>query len=379
MLTLILKVTNGCNMNCQYCSVGDKSDFDVMSEDDMDRAFDWFCHYAEDKGEKKVSIILHGGEPMLIPAEQYDRSLRKILNNYNDIQFTFRIQTNGTILNGTYLALFQKYEFHIGISLDGLSSVHDRQRRDISGNGTFDLIFRNIRKLQSDNLPVSALMVLTKNSLNTDYGYLNYLSEYHIPVKINPLLKIGQALVHEELCLDEGDYGRYLIGLHKYVLEQEIGIHISPLAELQQAIIHEAEPRGCVFHGSCSYNFICIDQIGTLYPCGRFADQHKCILGNIYEGITKEGRRIQENLYARRSYSLPEKCQSCRYIKLCHAGCSAVTEVGEIGKPSVMCGDYHILFDYLYGEGLEKYKKYLLKKKEQIEEQILTFRNAYEL
>ena len=196
------------------------------------------------------------------------------------------------------------------------------------------MIFRNIRELQSDNLPVSSLMVLTKNSLNADYGYLDYLSEYYIPVKINPLLKIGNALVHEELCLDEGDDGRYLIDLHKYVLEQEIGIHISPLAELQQAIIHEAEPRGCVFHGSCSNSFICIDQMGTLYPCGRFADQHKCILGNIYEGITKEGKRIQENLYARRSHKLPEKCQSCKYME--EQGFEAVFIGSGAGLPMFM-------------------------------------------
>lgn len=369
MLTLILKATNACNLRCHYCSLGDKSDMAMLTEVDMDRALDWFCSYAKAKNENKVTIILHGGEPMLLPAEQYDRSFEKLASKYYDMKVAFKIQTNGTILTEAYLELLRKYAFHIGVSLDGLRYIHDGQRRDISGNATYDLVVKNIQKLQAEDLPVSVLMVLTKPSLYAGYEYLDFLAAYGIPVKINPLLQTGEALMHGELCLEAGDYGNYLIGLHKYVLEREVEICISPLEELQQAVIHRSVPVGCTFHGSCSRNFICIDQKGRLYPCGRFADQHDYILGNIHDGIMKEGLRIQEKLEARRRDRLPEKCRKCNYLKLCHAGCSAAVD-GGIGQPSVMCRDYCILFDYLYGDGLHRYKEYLLRKKRQIEKEL---------
>lgn len=376
MLTLILKVTNACNLCCRYCSVGDKSETAILSCNDLERALDWFCSHAQKKNEKKVTIILHGGEPMLVPPEQYDRSFARMLEKYGGIEIAFRIQTNGTLLSKPYIELFHKYDFHVGISLDGSAYIHDGQRRNRAGNATYNLIVGNIQKLQSEKLPVSVLMVLTKPALTAGYEYLDLLAEHEIPIKINPLLKIGEALTHDELCLEEGDYGNYLIGLHKYILERELAVYISPLEELQQAVIHEAVPMGCTFHGSCSYKFICINQEGMLYPCGRFADQHSYILGNIYKGITEEGRELQERLNARRTVKFPEKCMECKYNKLCNAGCSAST-VGGIEQPSVMCEDYRILFDYLYGEGLHEYKKYLLGKKQEIEEMLSKYSKEY--
>lgn len=376
MLTLILKVTNACNLRCRYCSLGDKSEVEVLSASDMDKALDWFCSYAQEKDERKITVILHGGEPMLVSAEQYDKSFERIKNKYKDREIVFRIQTNGTLLSQPYIELFHKYDFHVGISLDGFGYIHDGQRRDRIGNATYDLIVENIQRLQSEKLPISVLMVLTKPSLTVGYEYLDSLAKSEIPIKINPLLKIGDALAHDELCLEEGDYGNYLIGMHKYILERELEVYISPLEELQQAIIHEVAPMGCTFHGSCSYKFICINQEGMLYPCGRFADQRSYIIGDIYKGITKEGRELQEKLNERRTVKFPEKCRECQYLRLCHAGCSASTVAGP-GQPSVMCGDYRILFDYLYGEGLQKYKEYLLRKKRDIEEKLLKYSEEY--
>ena len=37
MLTLILKGTNGCNLNCAYCSLGEKSRHDIVSDQTLMR------------------------------------------------------------------------------------------------------------------------------------------------------------------------------------------------------------------------------------------------------------------------------------------------------------------------------------------------------
>lgn len=367
MLTLILKATNACNLRCSYCSLGEKSEPAALSEDAMERALGWFCGYARERGERKLSVILHGGEPMLIPAERYDRVLERTVGRHGDMEIAFKIQTNGTVLSDAYLALFRKYAFRIGVSLDGLRHIHDGQRRDASGGATYDRVAANIRRLLAERLPVSALMVLTRPSLGAGYGYLELMAQLGVPIKINPLLETGEALVHRELCLEAGDYGNYLIGLHRYVLEKEAEVHISPLEELQQAVIHRTSPAGCTFRASCSRSFLCIDQEGRLYPCGRFADQRRFPLGDIWGGMTEDGKRTLEGLVARREKNLPEKCRTCRDLGMCRAGCSATAD-GSLGDPCAMCSDYRMLFDYLRGDGLQRYKEYLLKKKRQLEE-----------
>ena len=165
MLTLILKSTNACNLRCAYCSLGDKTLTRTLSETEILRGLEWFAEYGKEKGEKTLSVIFHGGEPMMIPALQYRRCIEQLLIKYPDISWQYYVQTNGTILELDYIDLFKRYDIHVGISLDGPERIHDTQRKTREGENTFGQIAENIICLKENGVSVSALMVLTKAGL----------------------------------------------------------------------------------------------------------------------------------------------------------------------------------------------------------------------
>ena len=53
-------------------------------------------------------------------------------------QITNAFQTNGIALNQQWAAFFKQHHFLIGLSIDGLSAVHNRYRISGNGNPTFE-------------------------------------------------------------------------------------------------------------------------------------------------------------------------------------------------------------------------------------------------
>ena len=355
MLTLILKANNSCNLRCKYCSVGDKRESKMMSESEMTRALSWFADYSRERNEMNPAVIFHGGEPLLIPVMQYRKCIDELLSRNSDMNFRFNIRTNGTILTPEIISLMKDYDIKPGISIDGMKRIHDSQRRDINGKGTYDRIMASIRMLKAEGIHVSTLMVLTRESLNAPLDYLRDFADMNIPLKINPLYSAGEAEKHPELFLRSGEYADFMIRAFEYVIENDINISLMPVEYVLQAVIDDHTPRGCIFSERCHESFICVNQDGNIYPCGRYADDKANLLGNIHDGITESGHEMLKRLKVSR---LRTECINCRYRKFCNGGCTVMN--------GMMCNDYKKFLDYLYADGLRKYKAYLLSRRDEI-------------
>lgn len=62
------------------------------------------------------------------------------------------LQTNGTLINEKWARFFKRYNFLVGISLDGPELIHDAHHLTGSGKGSYDLVMRGIRHLQNEGV-----------------------------------------------------------------------------------------------------------------------------------------------------------------------------------------------------------------------------------
>ena len=102
--TIILRMTNACNLNCTYC-YDKKNHINVNHENDkisekLDELVDNINKIQANK-EKMSRIIFHGGEPLLIRADIYDKLISKIIETHPNVKFS--IQTNGTLFDENYI------------------------------------------------------------------------------------------------------------------------------------------------------------------------------------------------------------------------------------------------------------------------------------
>ncbi len=368
MLSVIIKGTNGCNLNCSYCSVGKKVKVHIAGAQELLDMFRYACGLCRYRKEKRLTFILHGGEPTLLAAKDYRYAVDTVRQEYPDIQIRLLMQSNGFHLDPEMLAFIQDYDVGVGISLDGCEEVQDVQRRSASGEPTFAAVTENIRRLSERGVHVSCLMVLTSNALDKGYGYLKYFAENGIHLKINPLLNYGEASEHPELSLESGQYASYLIGMYRYIVKQELDVEVSPLDQILRGVLDGGNIRACTFDVHCHQKFLCIDYKGDLYPCGKYADMHQYKIGSIKDteyDILSSG--VMRELAERRTTCLPQACVTCRYQKICHAGCSAEACISKTDRNvPELCGDYYELFSFFHGEGLRLLKQQLLRQKEQL-------------
>ena len=371
MLTLILKASNGCNLRCSYCSVGDKKITSTLTDKQMRDALHFFAEYAITKGEHDISVIFHGGEPMLLPAQSYRICMEEMVTLFPQLHFRFSMQTNGTLLTQEFIDLFSDYDMDVGVSLDGSQPIHDGQRKDIHGQGTYDLVMQHIIEMKKRQIPVAALMVLTKPALEMDLGFLKQLDQLHISIKINPLLNMGEVSQHSDLMLQPGDYARFLIRVFRYLIRENLELTVSPLAPLLFGILNGRPPQGCIYHSDCTQKFICIDSECNIYPCGRFSDGHQYCIGTLAEGITEQGHKIQKQLLLRRGENLSAECKNCRALPICNGGCNACVLLQQDNAVSpYICEDMRILWDFLHHEGLDLFQQQLVLEKKRIIEWI---------
>ena len=126
---------------------------------------------------------------------------------------------------------------------------------------------------------------------------------------------------HPELLPAPGGYGDYMIRVFEYVIDNEPGITVLPVEYIVSAVLNQCTPSGCVFPKRCGESFLCVNQEGMIYPCGRYAGDKRSVPANIHKGSNQAGRKTLEALKVLRSFWLPARCKSYRYVNLCSGGC----------------------------------------------------------
>ena len=105
--------------------------------------------HASAHGLREVTLILHGGEPLLAGRElisQLVTSARRWARPTTTVHAV--AQTNGVRLSDAYLKLFDELGVRVGVSVDGDASAHDRHRRFASGQGSYQAVAAALRRLR---------------------------------------------------------------------------------------------------------------------------------------------------------------------------------------------------------------------------------------
>ncbi len=155
---MVLNVTNGCNMRCQYCrtTAADPAALRgprMMSWKTIRKALNYFIDHASyiiEETNRDLVLGFYGGEPLL----EYDNIVRAVVflrNNHPVLfpRFRFSMTTNGTLLTEKMIHFFIKHKFHLLLSLDGPAELHDRYRKMAGGKNSFDVIEKKLALIRN--------------------------------------------------------------------------------------------------------------------------------------------------------------------------------------------------------------------------------------
>ena len=99
-------------------------------------------NYIQSHAGNVVEFAWQGGEPTLLGLDFYKQAVEYQQEFAQGKQITNAFQTNGIALNQQWAAFFKQHHFLIGLSIDGLSAVHNRYRISGNGNPTFEKVVK---------------------------------------------------------------------------------------------------------------------------------------------------------------------------------------------------------------------------------------------
>ncbi|MGW2861736.1 radical SAM/SPASM protein FxsBH, inactivated beta-hydroxylase extension form [Streptomyces sp. NPDC001205] len=152
---IVLKVHSRCDLACDHCYVYEAADQSwrgrprAVSDDVIRRTAGRLAEHAEKHRLTSVSVILHGGEPLLAGPERLRRVCAELTAAVTPVAgLDLRIHTNGVLLSPRHLDLFAEFGVKVGLSLDGDRAANDRHRRFADGRSSHPQVLAAVALLQ---------------------------------------------------------------------------------------------------------------------------------------------------------------------------------------------------------------------------------------
>jgi len=176
---VVLKVAAPCNLNCTYCYVYNARDQTFrnrpgMLDDEMARrVVERLKRYCDSRPNHRISICLHGGEPLLIGKERLRRLVALLRTEMGERLGSLSLQTNAVLVGRSWAELLRELRLSVSVSLDGPARIHDAERVDRRGRGTHARTVAGIRNLLQAGMRVCALCVVRPGESGADvYHYM---------------------------------------------------------------------------------------------------------------------------------------------------------------------------------------------------------------
>lgn len=339
-----------CNLQCSYCFYLDKKELYLPKKSHRmsEKTLETMIKKMMSGGDREISFAWQGGEPTLMGLPFYQKAvdLQQIYGKGQTVGNS--LQTNGLLINDRWIKFLKKYNFLVGLSLDGPEHVHDHYRRDTRGNGSWKKVDRIAKKLLEEGVAVNALSTVTDYSagfIDETYAYLKRLGfEYlqFIPVLERDSDQAAPFSVKPE------PYGTFLCRLfdrwHDDFTEGK-----APSIRFFEAVFFSyvgKQPPMCTLLEECG-NYLVAEHNGDIYTCDFYvAELWK--LGNIQSDSLKNLLNSQkQNKFGRRKSALPSECARCNWKRYCRGGCPKDRENNPATNGSNhFCQSYKMFFQH---------------------------------
>lgn len=327
----VISITENCNLRCTYCCYSGKYKNNrihgtkSMSADDIDAIYEFIKRTVK---SKDLKIAFYGGEPLTnLPLLKY--AIEKASVFFQGYNLSVSISTNGVLLTPCTIDWFIKRNVRIDISIDGHKQIHDRQRINVTGNGSFDYVYKALSYIKQQHpqyLKENVLLLMTLTSLSDLETIARHWAKDEVLCNLVPT-KISSLAPNFKVGVTECDYEelveKYLELLSCYerhrdwvvlqvFFEQCIAYWINrPILDASDGI-----PMSTCLPIS---NKLYIDANMKIGVCEKIADRYR--IGNVDNGIDwKEANNLVSSYYKHRK----DRCRKCPAVRMCNLCLTAV-------------------------------------------------------
>ncbi len=342
LTTMVLNVTNQCNLACTYCyeygedkivdtENGKQSKF--MTEATALESVDFLLK----ESGRVAHLTFFGGEtllnfPVLKSTIAYAR--RRAAEAGKEIDFS--LTTNATLLRPEIIEFLAENRVGVTISIDGPREMQDKFRVFSGGAGSYDVVAPKIKELlrRHRTRPIGARVTLTSNTLDITRIYrhltedLGFWEVGFAPVTTSP---------NRQYAIGDQGFDRMLDqfrALASEFLEHVVSNRHHGFSNVKDTLeeIHKGVSKA--YPCGAGLGLLGVSTDGDVALCHRFAgsDTHK--FGTVRDGID---RQVQSAFLQQHHIADKTDCRVCWARPLCSGGCyhEAHVRYGTTTRPNL--------------------------------------------
>lgn len=342
--TMVLNVTNQCNLSCTYCyEYGEDKIVDTangrqpkfMSEETARESVEFMFRQAG--ANPMVHLTFFGGEtlmnlPVLKATIAYAR--RRASELGKDVDFS--LTTNATLLKPDVIEFLAEERVGVTISIDGPKEMQDRFRVFHNGAGSYDVVLPKIKALleRHRSRPIGARVTLTSDTLDIMRIFRHLTEEVGF-------WEVGFAPVTtapgRQYAIGEQGFDRMLGQFRQLAFEfrdAAVENRHHGFSNIKDTIeeIHKGASKA--FPCGAGFGLMGVSTAGDVALCHRFAGSETHRLGTVRDGIDVDAQRrfLDAHHVAHKT-----DCQICWARPLCAGGCyhEAHVRYGDTARPNL--------------------------------------------
>lgn len=348
-MTILVMPTYTCHLACAYCfesTIGWR--MKVRLNYDLGKIMEAIAKLNNLYPHKEV--VLHGGEPLLMPINDLERLIEFIRN----LGLQPSIQSSCSILSEDHIKIFKKYGVRLGCSADGPPELNilrgfwpNGKPLDKLNKKYAEKVQHNIEVLADEGLLGGVLVIVHRanagdaEKLKKLVEWIEWLREKGVKSgRLNPMYATTPWSKPYEMTNEEL-YKAYVWMWENY-FQYRYDLQWSPLQDIVAALLGREEHvvcwfTGCGFHDSPVWT---IGPKGEILSCDR-------TLGN---GLWLRAMPLpMTQLYARKIRAIALCQTELRDSKYCHlhkGGCPAEAPNGDWRRASRFWRLWDMLFKY---------------------------------
>ncbi len=325
--SLLIKPASGdCNLHCTYCFYHERVT-DPYKETKKRRMSPETLEKLIKQGmrldRRQATFGWQGGEPTLMGLDFFKKAV-SLQQKYgvSGQSVSNGLQTNGILLDAEWARFLRRYNFLVGVSLDGPAPYHDHYRRYIGGAPTHEKVVENMHMLDEHDVQFNVLSVI--NDVTAQHGaeiYDYFLSEGFYYMQFIPCVEVDP---------DTGKLTDFSVGpdalaeflctvFDRWYNDGKPEASIRDFDAILAAYVGQEAPM-CCYQEACG-SYVAVEYNGDIYPCDFFV-QDDLLIGNLEEISLEEafGSERLRRFASNKSDPRPE-CQECIWLPLCNQGC----------------------------------------------------------
>ena len=348
-------VSEDCNLACDYCYYSTCGGRPGPKRNRIDPALlDKAIREYMAQSQGSVGFAWQGGEPLLAGLEFFEEVIAlEARHAPPDTSIGNALQTNGTLLNEDWARFFRRYNFLLGVSIDGPREIHDAHRVTATGKGSFDLVMRKIGHLRNHDVDFNILTVLHQGNVDKPRELMAFYARAGFDyVQFIPGMDFhaGSPEAPARYLITAEQYGRFLCETFDIWYNDGAPRVSVRFFDNMLSVYAGREAETCKYRRTCSRTLV-LEHNGDAYPCDFYMSSG-WRLGNIGSDSLQE--ILDHAVY--RSFlglkeSLPEQCRSCGHLRKCYGGCPrnrTWDSGGRVAGPDYFCSAYRRFFDYAH-------------------------------